>query len=68
MQNNLKELFTLLEYLDPGKYSDTDSLQSKYEELDQQKVNELHELLKPYILRRIKEEVLKNLPPKVLYF
>ena len=35
--------------------------------LDQQKnqtVTKLHEILRPFLLRRVKKDVLKNLPPK----
>ena len=31
---------------------------------DASQVNELHNLLKPYLLRRVKEDVEKSLPPK----
>ncbi|KAJ3027711.1 hypothetical protein HDV00_010928, partial [Rhizophlyctis rosea] len=39
--------------------------EKKYAELDDKLVYELHETLKPYFLRRTKDQVLQDLPPKV---
>jgi chromodomain-helicase-DNA-binding protein 7 len=42
-----------------------DSFLEKFGEMtDADQVNELHNLLKPYLLRRVKEDVEKSLPPK----
>ncbi|KAF9995153.1 hypothetical protein BGZ79_011172 [Entomortierella chlamydospora] len=64
LQNNIRELFSLMNFLDPVKFSDVTELEKKYENLDKNAVEELHGLLKPFFLRRTKDEVLKDLPPK----
>eukprot|EP01122_Echinamoeba_exundans_P003429 TRINITY_DN13531_c0_g1_i1.p1 TRINITY_DN13531_c0_g1~~TRINITY_DN13531_c0_g1_i1.p1 ORF type:complete len:1772 (-),score=428.68 TRINITY_DN13531_c0_g1_i1:19-5334(-) len=100
LQNNLKELFNLLQFVDPEKYNTSElelkfasiGAQGKKEEKDETKdedakkesdshdsdeksdeeskrpsaepqVKELHELLRPRILRRLKEETLKDMLP-----
>lgn len=62
LQNNARELFNLLQFLDREKHNAAD-LDKKYAELNDENVPELHELLKPYFLRRTKIQVLTFLPP-----
>ncbi|OCF38336.1 hypothetical protein I317_07902 [Kwoniella heveanensis CBS 569] len=64
LNNNLRELFNLLNFLDPSTFSDLLDLEKRFENLNETLVQELHEMIKPYILRRIKADVLK-LPPKI---
>ncbi|EEB08811.1 SHREC complex subunit Mit1 [Schizosaccharomyces japonicus yFS275] len=64
LQNNIRELFNLLHFLDPKKIN-PEELTRQYEDLDAEKVEEVHQLLKPYVLRRVKDDVLNSLPPKV---
>ncbi|WVQ96611.1 hypothetical protein IAU59_003716 [Kwoniella sp. CBS 9459] len=64
LNNNLRELFSLLNFLDPANFGDLDDLEERFENLNETLVQELHEMIKPYILRRIKADVLK-LPPKI---
>ncbi|WVF69124.1 hypothetical protein IAT40_003898 [Kwoniella sp. CBS 6097] len=64
LNNNLRELFNLLNFLDPATFSDLYDLEKRFENLNETLVQELHEMIKPYILRRIKADVLK-LPPKI---
>ncbi|KFY36770.1 hypothetical protein V494_04985 [Pseudogymnoascus sp. VKM F-4513 (FW-928)] len=61
LQNNKKELFTLLQFLDSN--IDATTLDEKYEELTNENLPELHDLIRPYFLRRTKAMVLKFLPP-----
>jgi chromodomain-helicase-DNA-binding protein 4 len=61
LQNNKRELFNLLHFLD-GKL-DAAELDEKYAELTNENLAELHELIKPFFLRRTKVQVLKFLPP-----
>ncbi|KAM0715106.1 hypothetical protein Q7P37_009571 [Cladosporium fusiforme] len=61
LQNNQRELFNLLHFLDESK--DVDELEKKYEDLDQAKITELHEEIRPFFLRRTKAQVLTFLPP-----
>lgn len=61
LQNNARELFNLLQFLDPSK--DAEAMDERYAELDTEKLKELHEKLKPIFLRRTKAQVLTFLPP-----
>ncbi|TFY59851.1 hypothetical protein EVJ58_g5524 [Rhodofomes roseus] len=56
LNNNIRELFNLMNFLDPGEWTDLAGLARQYEELTEDKVKELHAKLKPYFLRRIKSE------------
>ncbi|KAK9696189.1 hypothetical protein K7432_012605 [Basidiobolus ranarum] len=64
LQNNIRELFNLLSFIDPKSFKMKAELEEKYEHLSKDLVGELHELVKPYILRRTKAEVLTTLPSK----
>ena len=61
LQNNQRELFNLLQFLD-DKLS-AEKLEETYAEVTKDNVGELHELLRPFFLRRTKVQVLKMLPP-----
>ncbi|KAF8213246.1 SNF2 family N-terminal domain-containing protein [Mycena galopus ATCC 62051] len=63
LNNNIRELFNLMNFLDPASWNDLEALEEKYDVLTEDLVKELHNLLRPYFLRRIKSQVLK-LPPK----
>ncbi|KAI0936745.1 hypothetical protein AcV5_004808 [Taiwanofungus camphoratus] len=63
LNNNIRELFNLMNFLDPGEWRDLDALAKEYEVLSEEGIKQLHTKLKPYFLRRIKAEVLQ-LPPK----
>ncbi|WBW70805.1 SHREC complex ATP-dependent chromatin remodeller Mit1 [Schizosaccharomyces osmophilus] len=64
LQNNIRELFNLLQFLNPEEI-DASELERQYQNIDEKKVTELHQMLKPFFLRRVKEEVLDKLPPKI---
>ena len=65
LQNNTDELWTLLNLMDKNKFNSADEFARKFGELKETKqVEELHEILKPYILRRMKEDVEKSIAPK----
>lgn len=63
LQNNTKELFNLLQFLDPGKMNAVE-LENYFEIEKQESLTELHSMLQPYFLRRTKIQVLKFLPSK----
>jgi len=57
IENNLDELWSLFSIIQPGLFSDKKS----YRELEQQQIAQR---IKPFVLRRLKGEVLDDLPPK----
>lgn len=63
LQNNIRELFNLLQFLDRDK--NAEALEEEYSSLDSEKIRTLHELIRPFFLRRTKTEVLPFLPPMV---
>ncbi|KDQ63375.1 hypothetical protein JAAARDRAFT_169132 [Jaapia argillacea MUCL 33604] len=63
LNNNIRELFNLMNFLDPKEWRDLEALEKEYEVLTEDLVKDLHNRLRPYFLRRIKTEVLP-LPPK----
>lgn len=65
IQNDVKEFWTLLNFIDPENYDDIDDFLEKYGDIkSKEKIDELHETIRPYILRRLKEDVEKSVPPK----
>lgn len=63
LQNNIRELFNIMQFLDPSQFHAAE-LEEKYEELDEERVREIHTMLRPRFLRRTKADVLSFLPPK----
>lgn len=65
LQNSTEELWALLNFADPVAFGDKDAFVEKFGQLkDAKQVSDLHSMLKPYLLRRVKEDVEKSLPPK----
>ncbi|KAI5465964.1 SNF2 family chromodomain-helicase DNA-binding protein [Mariannaea sp. PMI_226] len=64
IQNNLAELSALLDFLNPGKVNIDEDLDSLSAVDAQEKLQDLHKAIAPYILRRTKETVESDLPPK----
>ncbi|OXB76799.1 UNVERIFIED_CONTAM: hypothetical protein H355_016280 [Colinus virginianus] len=75
VQNNLLELMSLLNFVMPHMFSSSTSeirrmFSSKAKTAEEQSVYEKEriahakQIIKPFILRRVKDEVLKQLPPK----
>ncbi|KAH7920364.1 hypothetical protein BV22DRAFT_1039935 [Leucogyrophana mollusca] len=74
LQNSLKELFALLNFICPeifSDYADLDSFLHKgddnaesEEDKSKKVVEALHKILRPFLLRRVKADVEKNLLPK----
>ncbi|GMK53689.1 hypothetical protein CspeluHIS016_0102750 [Cutaneotrichosporon spelunceum] len=64
LNNNLRELFNLLNFLDKDNFNDLRELERRFENINETLIIELHKMLKPYIPRRVKADVLK-LPPKI---
>ena len=79
LQNNLNELWALLNFCLPHVFDSSDSFaewfNSPFEfgervEIDDEMelviINRLHQVLRPFLLRREKHEVLNQLPGKVI--
>jgi chromodomain-helicase-DNA-binding protein 4 len=65
LQNNLEELFHLLNFLSPSRFSDLQGFLSEFTDIaKEEQVQKLHELLGPHLLRRLKADVLKGMPSK----
>lgn len=65
LQNNVEELFGLLNFLEPERFSCVTTFISEYGDLrTEQQVEDLKAVLKPMMLRRLKEDVEKSLAPK----
>ncbi|KAG1712992.1 hypothetical protein DVH05_000722 [Phytophthora capsici] len=65
LQNNVEELWVLLNFLDSKKFASKEDFLDSFGELtDSAQVERLHSELKPYLLRRMKEDVEKSLAPK----
>lgn len=65
LQNNVEELWTLLNFLDQERFDSMESFLERFGDLkDMSQVEQLHAELKPFLLRRMKEDVEKSLAPK----
>jgi chromodomain-helicase-DNA-binding protein 4 len=60
LQNNLEELFHLLNFLCPEKFNDLNVFQNEFADINKEdQVKKLHDMLGPHMLRRLKADVLK---------
>ncbi|XWS72736.1 hypothetical protein CRYUN_Cryun02cG0066000 [Craigia yunnanensis] len=65
LQNNLDELFMLMHFLDAGKFGSLEEFQEEFKDISQEEqISRLHKMLAPHLLRRVKKDVMKELPPK----
>lgn len=65
LQNNVNELFSLLNFLEPSQFACQDTFMQEFGKLEtEEQVKKLQALLKPMMLRRMKEDVEKSLAPK----
>lgn len=65
LQNNTEELWTLLNFVGPSDFADHEDFMDKFGDLKSTtQLEELHRRIKPYLLRREKENVEKTVPPK----
>ena len=65
LQNSTEELWALLNFAEAEAFASGDAFIEQFGQLtDAQQVRDLHSILKPYLLRRVKEDVEKSLPPK----
>lgn len=60
-----REFWTLLNFIDPDNFPDVEEFLEKYGEIkSKERIDEMHDTIRPYILRRLKEDVEKSVPPK----
>ena len=69
VENHLGELWSLFDFLNPGLLGDADWFRHRFavpieREQNVERLRALREQVAPYILRRTKEEVARDLPPK----
>ncbi|OAY53615.1 CHD3-type chromatin-remodeling factor PICKLE [Manihot esculenta] len=65
LQNNLDELFMLMHFLDAGKFASLEEFQEEFKDINQEEqISRLHKMLAPHLLRRVKKDVMTELPPK----
>jgi SNF2 family DNA or RNA helicase len=70
IENNLSELYSLFRFLNPAMFGSYEEFNTFYAEPiqrynDKEAVLELKKKIYPFILRRVKKEVLKDLPDKI---
>ncbi|KAF1795179.1 Chromodomain-helicase-DNA-binding protein 7 [Phytophthora cactorum] len=65
LQNGVFELWCLLNFIEPEKFPSQQEFYDEFGDLNTaEQVAQLHEQLRPYMLRRVKEDVEKSIPPK----
>uniref|UniRef100_A0A8B9H9Q0 Chromodomain helicase DNA binding protein 3 n=1 Tax=Astyanax mexicanus TaxID=7994 RepID=A0A8B9H9Q0_ASTMX len=65
LQNNLEELFHLLNFLTPNRFNNLDGFLEEFADISKEdQIKKLHDLLGPHMLRRLKADVFKNMPAK----
>jgi SWI/SNF-related matrix-associated actin-dependent regulator of chromatin subfamily A member 5 len=67
LQNNLHELWALLNFLLPDVFGDSEAFDQWFSGQDEDQdtvVQQLHRVLRPFLLRRVKADVEKSLLPK----
>jgi len=70
LQNNLKELWSLLNFLMPKLFDSAEDfkdlfrIQDDTKEQQQHIIKQIHRLLRPFMLRRLKSDVERHLPKK----
>uniref|UniRef100_A0A8R1DYQ7 Chromodomain-helicase-DNA-binding protein 1 n=1 Tax=Caenorhabditis japonica TaxID=281687 RepID=A0A8R1DYQ7_CAEJA len=63
LQNSMRELWALLHFIMPEKFDRWEDFEM-YNERNHKDITALHKKLHPFLLRRVKKDVEKSLPPK----
>jgi len=67
VENNLKELWSIYSFVSPQLLGKFKLFKEKFiDNYTDEKLEELKQKISPFMLRRIKSEVLKELPPKII--
>ncbi|GAB0496128.1 hypothetical protein MMPV_007438 [Pyropia vietnamensis] len=64
LQNNMLEVWALLNFVDPETFASENDFAAQFGDMDAAAVNSVKEVLRPYLLRRKKEDVERSIPPK----
>nr|XP_020471103.1 chromodomain-helicase-DNA-binding protein 4-like [Monopterus albus] len=65
LQNNLEELFHLLNFLTPERFSNLEVFLEEFADIAKEdQIKKLHDMLGPHMLRRLKADVFKHMPSK----
>jgi len=65
LQNNTVELWSLMNFIEPAKFPDLEKFQARFGTITtQEQVEQLQKRIAPHLLRRVKEDVAKDIPPK----
>jgi SWI/SNF-related matrix-associated actin-dependent regulator of chromatin subfamily A member 5 len=69
LQNNMRELWALLNFLLPQVFDSAENFEAWFDvedtELENNALKRLHAILRPFLLRRLKNDVEKSLLPKI---
>uniref|UniRef100_A0A673BHS0 Chromodomain helicase DNA binding protein 4a n=1 Tax=Sphaeramia orbicularis TaxID=375764 RepID=A0A673BHS0_9TELE len=65
LQNNLEELFHLLNFLTPERFNNLEGFLEEFADIAKEdQIKKLHDMLGPHMLRRLKADVFKHMPSK----
>ncbi|MBE6050125.1 MAG: DEAD/DEAH box helicase [Clostridium sp.] len=64
IENNLLELWSIFDFLKPGYLFSESEFKRKFKNISEENLNYLRLIVKPFILRRVKKDVLKDIPEK----
>ncbi|XP_047460343.1 chromodomain-helicase-DNA-binding protein 4a isoform X2 [Mugil cephalus] len=65
LQNNLEELFHLLNFLTPERFNKLEVFLEEFADIAKEdQIKKLHDMLGPHMLRRLKADVFKHMPSK----
>lgn len=78
LQNNVEELYALVEWVQPGLLGKVTEFRKKYivyaskfgrrfVPIGNKRLGELRRIISPYMLRRLKKDVAKDLPPMIFH-
>uniref|UniRef100_A0A8C8FWP6 DNA helicase n=1 Tax=Oncorhynchus tshawytscha TaxID=74940 RepID=A0A8C8FWP6_ONCTS len=65
LQNNLEELFHLLNFLTPVRFNNLEGFLEEFADIAKEdQIKKLHDMLGPHMLRRLKADVFKHMPSR----
>ena len=65
IENTIVELWSIFDFIMPGYLFDESSFKEKFMHRDEDELEELKILINPFILRRLKRDVISELPEKI---